>query len=110
MKLIVDLIYEAGLAGMRYSISDTAEWGDYTAGSRIVTDATRAEMEKLLAEIQSGAFAERWISENKQGRPVFNELKAREAEHPIEVVGKSLRAMMPFIQRKQKEVVHSADH
>jgi ketol-acid reductoisomerase len=110
MKLIVDLIYEAGLAGMRYSISDTAEWGDYTAGSRIVTDATRAEMENLLAEIQSGAFAERWISENKQGRPVFNELKAREAEHPIEVVGKSLRAMMPFIQRKQKEVVHSADH
>jgi len=97
LKLIVDLMYRGGLAYMRYSISDTAEYGDYTAGPRIVTDATRAEMKKLLAEIQSGAFAKKWIEENKTGRKAFTEMRKQEAGLLVEKVGAELRAAMPFL-------------
>src|ERR1700751_3760631 len=87
LKLIVDLMYRGGLAYMRYSISNTAEYGDYTAGPRIVTDATRAEMKQLLREVQEGTFAKKWIEENKTGRKHFNEIRKLEASHPIEEVG-----------------------
>ena len=97
MKLIVDLIYEGGIANMRYSISDTAEYGDMTRGPRIITDETRAEMRRILAEIRGGDFAREWILENQAGRPVFNALRRRAAEHPIEEVGERLRSMMPWI-------------
>src|SRR5207248_8292760 len=97
MKLIVDLIYEGGIANMRYSISDTAEYGDMTRGPRIVTQTTREEMQRILHEIQSGQFAKEWILENQVGRPVFNALRKQSAEHPIEEVGERLRAMMPWI-------------
>ena len=97
VKLIVDLIYEGGIANMRYSISDTAEYGDMTRGPRIITDETRAEMGRILDEIRSGKFAKEWILENQAGRPVFNALRRRAAEHPIEEVGEHLRAMMPWI-------------
>jgi ketol-acid reductoisomerase len=97
VKLIVDLIYEGGIANMRYSISDTAEYGDMTRGPRIITDETRDEMRRILDEIRSGSFAREWILENKAGRPVFNALRRRAAEHPIEEVGERLRAMMPWI-------------
>src|SRR5438876_3142244 len=88
LKLIVDLIYEKGISGMRYSISNTAEYGDMTRGKRIVTDETRAEMRKILSEIQTGQFAKEWLLENRVGRPVFNAIARREAEHPVEQVGK----------------------
>jgi ketol-acid reductoisomerase len=97
VKLIVDLIYEGGIANMRYSISDTAEYGDMTRGSRVITPQTKAEMRKILDEIQSGAFAKEWIAENEAGRPNFNRLREESAEHPIEAVGAELRAMMPWI-------------
>jgi len=97
LKLIVDLMYRGGLAYMRYSISDTAEYGDYTAGPRLVTDATRAEMKKILAEIQDGTFATNWIRENETGRKAFDKMRSKEAEHPIEEVGSKLRAAMPFL-------------
>jgi len=97
LKLIVDLMYEKGITGMRYSISDTAEYGDLTRGKRIITDATRAEMKKILGEIQSGEFAREWILENKAGRPEFEAMQKREAGHQIEIVGKSLRGMMSWI-------------
>jgi ketol-acid reductoisomerase len=97
LKLIVDLMYRGGLAYMRYSISDTAEYGDYTAGPRLVTDATRAEMKKLLTEIQNGTFAKNWIRENETGRHKFNEMRTKEATHPIEQVGSKLRGQMPFL-------------
>ncbi|MGC2160508.1 MAG: ketol-acid reductoisomerase [Silvibacterium sp.] len=97
LKLIVDLMYRGGLAYMRYSVSDTAEYGDYTAGPRIVTDETRAEMKKLLKEIQDGTFAKKWIEENKTGRKYFTQIRKDEAEHPIEEVGGRLRAAMPFL-------------
>ena len=102
LKLIVDLIYEGGLNYMRYSISDTAEYGDYTRGPRIVNDETRAEMKRILAEIQSGEFAKQWLAENKSGRGKF--LKMRESQHdqPIEKVGAELRAMMPFLKRNKE--------
>jgi ketol-acid reductoisomerase len=103
LKLIVDLIYEGGLSYMRYSISDTAEYGDYTRGPRIINDATRAEMKKILAEIQSGEFAKQWIAENKTGgRKKF--LAMRESQHgqQLETVGAELRKMMPFL-KKTKE-------
>jgi ketol-acid reductoisomerase len=105
LKLIVDLIYEGGLNYMRFSVSDTAEYGDYTRGPRIVNDQTRAEMKRILAEIQSGEFARQWIAENKSGRKNF--LHMREAQHDqlIETVGKELRAMMPFLKRKKEEGV-----
>jgi ketol-acid reductoisomerase len=104
MKLIVDLLYEGGLAYMRYSISDTAQWGDFTAGPRIVTEQTKQEMKKLLHEIQTGQFAKGWILENQANRPVFNAINKRENEHPVEVVGRQLRELMPFIRRQRKEV------
>ena len=97
VKLIVDLMYENGISGMRFSISDTAEYGDYTRGPRIITDETRAEMRRILDEIQDGRFAEEWVAENKAGRPRFNELRQKGREHPIEAVGADLRAMMPWI-------------
>lgn len=102
MKLIVDLIYEGGISWMRYSISDTAEYGDMTRGKRIITEETRREMKRILAEIQSGEFAREWILENQAGRPVYHAIKEREANHLIETVGKKLRAMMPWIQQKEK--------
>ncbi len=97
LKLIVDLMYRGGLEYMRHSISDTAEYGDYTAGPRIVTDATRAEMKQILKEIQDGTFAKGWIAENESGRVKFEAARAREAKHRIEAVGAKLRAAMPFL-------------
>jgi ketol-acid reductoisomerase len=97
VKLIVDLIYEGGIANMRYSISDTAEYGDMTRGTRVITPQTKDEMRKILGEIQSGAFAKEWIAENEAGRPNFNRLREESAKHPIEEVGSQLRAMMPWI-------------
>jgi ketol-acid reductoisomerase len=98
LKLIVDLIYQGGLNYMRYSVSDTAEHGDYTGGPRIVTDATRQEMKRLLADVQSGAYARRWIAEDAAGRPTFTAARDAERAHPIEEVGARLRAMMPFLK------------
>ncbi|MDQ3980707.1 MAG: ketol-acid reductoisomerase [Actinomycetota bacterium] len=97
LKLIVDLMYENGISGMRFSISDTAEYGDYTRGPRIINDQTRAEMKRILEEIRDGRFAEEWVAENRNGRPNFNEYRRRAQEHPIEKVGAELRAMMPWI-------------
>lgn len=100
LKLIVDLMYEGGLTNMRYSISDTAQWGDFEIGRRIITDQTRQEMKKVLSEIQDGTFARRWIEENETGRPVFNARDKEERQGQIEEVGKKLRSMMPFIKQK----------
>ena len=100
MKLIIDLIYEGGFSRMRYSISDTAQFGDFMAGKRIITAETRAEMRKILAEIQSGEFAQRWILENMTNRPVFNAIDRREKEHQIEKVGERLRQMMPWLNKE----------
>jgi ketol-acid reductoisomerase len=97
LKLIVDLMYRGGLQYMRYSISDTAEYGDYTAGSRIVTAETKATMKQLLKEIQSGEFAKKWIAENENGCPNFKALREQDRNHPIEIVGAKLRDMMPFL-------------
>jgi ketol-acid reductoisomerase len=97
VKLIVDLMYEHGIAGMRYSISDTAEYGDLTRGPRVINSAVRQEMRAILDEIRSGAFAEEWVAENRNGRERFEQLRAAGREHPIEQVGAQLRAMMPFI-------------
>ncbi len=97
VKLIVDLMYEHGIAGMRYSISDTAEYGDLTRGPRVISPAVRDEMRKILAEIRSGSFAEEWVAENRAGRGRFEELRRAGHEHSIEKVGAELRAMMPFI-------------
>ncbi len=97
LKLIVDLMYRGGLNYMRYSVSDTAEYGDYTGGPRIVTDATRAEMKRMLDDIVSGRYAQQWIDENKKGRPWFNARRQEEQRQPIEKVGAELRAMMPFL-------------
>ncbi|MGH2332003.1 ketol-acid reductoisomerase [Thermoanaerobacter mathranii] len=100
MKLIVDLIYEGGFSYMRYSISDTAEFGDYMTGKRIITEETRKEMKKVLSEIQSGKFAKEWLLENQVGRPQYNAMKDKEASHLIEKVGKSLREMMAWIKKE----------
>jgi ketol-acid reductoisomerase len=97
LKLIVDLIYRGGLNYMRYSVSDTAEHGDYTGGPRVITDATRAEMKKMLAEIQDGTYARNWIAENEKGRPWFNARRASEQGQQLEQVGIKLRGMMPFL-------------
>jgi ketol-acid reductoisomerase len=97
LKLIVDLMYEKGISGMRYSISNTAEYGDLTRGRRIITEETRREMRTILAEIQNGEFAKEWLSENQVGRPQFNALERRDAEHKVEEVGKRLRGMMSWI-------------
>jgi len=101
LKLIVDLMYRGGLQYMRYSISDTAEYGDYTAGSRIVTAETKATMKQLLKEIQSGEFANKWIAENENGCPNFKAMREQNRNHPIEVVGAKLRNMMPFLDPVQ---------
>ncbi len=97
LKLIVDLMYRGGLNYMRYSVSDTAEHGDYTGGPRIITDETRETMRRMLEEIRNGTYARSWIAENEQGRPRFTETRAREQEHAIEQVGARLRGMMPFL-------------
>jgi ketol-acid reductoisomerase len=97
VKLIVDLIYEGGIASMNYSISDTAEYGEMSRGPRVVTPGTKAEMKRILDEIRSGDFAKEWIAENEQGRPNFSKMREKTAQHPIEQVGAQLRAMMPWI-------------
>ena len=102
VKLIVDLIYEGGLSYMRYSVSDTAEYGDYTRGPRIVNDQTRAEMKKILGEIQSGQFAKEWMDENRSGRKKFLEMRAAQEGQQIEKVGAELRAMMTFLKKKKE--------
>ena len=104
LKLIVDLMYEQGIAGMRYSISDTAEYGDLTRGPRVINEAVRAEMQKILEEIRSGAFAEEWIAENRAGRPRFEALRKEGQAHQIEAVGQELRDMMPFISAGKTKV------
>ena len=101
VKLIVDLMYEGGMANMRYSISNTAEFGDYMTGPRIVTDETKAEMKRVLDDIQAGRFARDWVTECKAGQPSFKALRRRHAEHNIEEVGAKLRAMMPWIAANQ---------
>ena len=101
LKLIVDLMYEKGITGMRFSISDTAEYGDITRGKRIINEDTRAEMRKILKEIQNGEFATEWILENKAGRPSFNAVQRREAHHQIEIVGKKLRSLMSWIEPEE---------
>ena len=106
LKLIVDLIYQGGLNYMRYSVSDTAEYGDYVAGERVIGAESKAAMRKLLDEIQDGTFARNWIKENEDGRPNFNKRRAAESEHTIEKVGRELRRMMPFVT--PKEVVPGA--
>ena len=98
MKLIVDLMYEGGMEYMRYSISDTAEYGDYTRGPRVIDEHVKANMRKVLDGIQDGSFAKEWITENDEGRPLFNRLRKENAEHPVEKVGKELRAMMPWLK------------
>ncbi|MBM3504753.1 MAG: ketol-acid reductoisomerase [Alphaproteobacteria bacterium] len=101
VKLIVDLMYEGGIANMRYSISNTAEYGDYTRGPRVVNDDTKAEMKRILKEIQGGHFAREWMLENQVGQASFKTMRARAAEHSIEEVGKRLRDMMPWIARNK---------
>jgi len=108
VKLIVDLIYEEGIAGMRYSISDTAEYGDLTRGPRIITDETKAEMRRVLDEIQSGKFADEWIAESRGGRKHFHELEAKGREHQIEKVGKELRSLMPWISAGKQSVAEAS--
>jgi ketol-acid reductoisomerase len=101
VKLIVDLIYEGGIANMNYSISNTAEYGEYVTGPRIITPATKAEMKRVLDDIQSGKFARDWVLENKAGQTSFKAIRARGEQHPIEEVGKKLRAMMPWIAKNK---------
>jgi ketol-acid reductoisomerase len=100
LKLIVDLFYQGGINYMRYSVSDTAEYGDYMSGRRIITKKTRKEMKKILKEIQNGSFAKKWIQENEKGRPEFNKIKEEQRNHPIEKVGAQLRKMMKWIDAK----------
>jgi ketol-acid reductoisomerase len=99
LKLIVDLMYEGGIARMRYSISDTAEFGDVTRGPRVITDSTREEMKKILTEIQDGSFAKEWVGEDDAGRPNFQKLVEQGEQHPIEEVGKKLRGLMSWVDR-----------
>ena len=104
LKLIVDLIYQHGLAGMRYSISDTAEYGDYTRGPRVINDSVKSEMKRILSEIQSGEFAKEFILEAQAGYPVLNANRRNEKEHLIEQIGKKLREMMPFLKSQKKDL------
>ena len=97
VKLIVDLLYEGGMANMRYSISNTAEYGDYSRGPRLITDETKKEMKKILSEIQSGEFAKEWMTEHKSGQIKFKAMRKQQADHPIEKVGEKLRTLMPWI-------------
>jgi ketol-acid reductoisomerase len=108
LKLIVDLIYEGGLSYMRYSISDTAEYGDYTRGPRVINEQTRAEMKKILSEIQSGEFAKAWIAENKSGRHKFLAMREAAQHQKLETVGAELRKMMPFLKKKKDVGVPAA--
>jgi ketol-acid reductoisomerase len=108
LKLIVDLIYEGGLSYMRYSVSDTAEYGDYTRGPRVVNEQTRAEMKKILAEIQSGEFARNWIAENKSGRKNFLHMREMAQNQKVEQVGAELRKMMPFLKKKKEVGIPAA--
>ena len=108
VKLIVDLMYEEGIAGMRYSISDTAEYGDVTRGPRIITSTTRAEMKKILDEITSGKFAEEWVAESEAGRAKFNALREEGRKHPVEEVGAHLRSMMPWISAGKTKVAEAS--
>ncbi|KKM20897.1 hypothetical protein LCGC14_1640890 [marine sediment metagenome] len=101
LKLLVDFIHEGGMAYMRYTISDTAEYGDYTRGPKVIDDHVKQSMKQILGNIQSGAFAREWILENQAGRPSFMALRRQNAEHPIEQVGKELRAMMPWLQKRE---------
>jgi ketol-acid reductoisomerase len=110
LKLIVDMMYEGGLGWMRHSISDTAEYGDYSRGPRIVTEATRAEMKRVLREVQSGAFAREWILENQAGRPHFEKLREEGKAHPIEEVGRRLRETMSWIRDARKDSSESGSH
>ncbi|MGB9607025.1 MAG: ketol-acid reductoisomerase, partial [bacterium] len=100
LKLIVDLIYEGGIAYMRRSISDTAEYGDMTRGPRIIDELTREEMKEILREIQTGEFAKEWILEGQAGMPVFNALRRIEAQHPLEEVGREMRKLMPWLKKE----------
>ena len=106
MKLIVDLVYEGGIGNMRYSVSNTAEYGDMTRGPRVINQCVRGEMKKLLADIQSGKFADEWMEECAQGKPHFKKLEAQGSQHPIEVVGQRLRGMMPWL--KERALVNRA--
>ena len=108
LKLIVDLMYEEGIAGMRYSVSDTAEWGDLTSGPRVIDADVKATMKQLLTEIQDGTFAEKWVEESRSGRERFRALEAAGHEHPIEKVGKELRAMMPWISAGKQSVAETS--
>ncbi len=99
LKLIIDLIYQGGLGYMRYSVSDTAEYGDYTRGPRVIDEMVKEEMRQILAEVQDGSFAKEWILENQAGRPVYNALRRIDEEHPIELVGRELRKMMPWLKK-----------
>ena len=101
VKLIVDLIYEGGIANMRYSVSDTAKYGDITRGPRVINDSVKQEMKKILGEIQSGKFAQEWIDENKNGRPNYNRLLKEGEDHPIEEIGKTLRGMMSSLFKRK---------
>jgi len=101
VKLIVDLIYEGGIANMNYSVSNTAEYGEYVSGPRVVTPETKKEMKRILADIQSGRFARDWVLENKAGQPSFKAMRTRSAAHPIEEIGGKLRAMMPWIAKNK---------
>ncbi len=101
LKLIVDLLYEGGITNMRYSVSNTAQYGDLTRGPRVIGDRVKEEMVRILGEVQSGAFAKEWISENRAGKPVFNALTKKGEEHPIEQVGVKLRGMMPWLQKEK---------
>ncbi|GLY11230.1 ketol-acid reductoisomerase [Bacillus badius] len=105
LKLIVDLMYEGGLEGMRYSISDTAQWGDFVSGPRVITAETKERMGEVLKDIQTGKFAKGWLLENQLNRPEFTAINASESKHPIEVVGRELRAMMPFVKKQSKKEV-----
>ncbi|MRG87275.1 ketol-acid reductoisomerase [Salinibacillus xinjiangensis] len=108
LKLIVDLMYEGGLEYMRYSISDTAQWGDFVSGPKVVNEETKERMKEVLSDIQTGAFAKGWILENQANRPQFNAINDKESKHQIEEVGKELRALMPFVKKStksKKEVV-----
>lgn len=100
LKLIVDLIYEGGIQGMRKRVSDTAEYGDYSRGKRIISDRTRKEMKKILEQVQSGKFAREWIRENKKGRPNFNKWRQEGEQHKVEQVGRELREMMPWMKKQ----------
>ena len=104
LKLIVDLMYEEGITGMRFSVSDTAEYGDLTRGPRVITDQVKAEMREILTEIQDGTFAAEWIEENAVGRPRYRELREAGKRHPIETIGKELREMMPFVSSSHQRV------